>query len=85
MRRAGGTDPRDAKHEAKIRNEQIKMRASALNTLGIALVGSAFVLPVIRDDNLGALLELKTWVWIVTGFGLHWLGTLVLGAMRRED
>ena len=61
------------------------MRAGALNTLGIASLGSAFVLPVIRDDNLGTLPELKTWVWIVIGFSLHWLGTLMLGSMRRED
>lgn len=68
-----------------IHNERVKMRANALNALGIALVGSAFVFPVIRDDNPGALLELSAWVWILMGFALHQAGMYALGSMKAQD
>ena len=61
------------------------MRAGSLNTLGIALVASAFVFPVIRDNNLGALLEARTWIWIFAGGGLHiWAGA-TLGSLKAEE
>ena len=66
-------------------NERVKMRAGAFNAFGIALVGAAFVFPVIRDEDLAALLELRTWVWIFLGGGLHLLGVRHLGTMKRED
>lgn len=73
------------KFQAKVHNERVKMQAGALNALGVALVGAAFVFPVIRDDNPAALLEWRTWVWIVLGAGLHRLGVAYLGTMKPED
>lgn len=78
-------DPGQRKHDAKRFNEKLKLRAGALNALGIALVGSAFVFPVIRDQNPGALLEASTWVWIIVGIGLHLAAVATLSALRRED
>ena len=61
------------------------MRAGAFNTLGIALLGSAFILPVIRDSNLSALLEVRTWVWIFVGAGLPMAGVKALGRIKPEE
>ena len=62
--------PRKSKYAAKRYNEKVKLRANLLNALAVALIGAAFVFPVIRDANLVALLEPETWVWILTGGGL---------------
>ena len=78
-------DPGQRKHDAKVHNEKVKLQASAINALGIALVGSAFVFPVIRDQNPAALLSLETWVWIIVGIGLHLAARATLNGLRRED
>ena len=54
-------DPAQARRRAKIHNERFKMQASALNALGIAFTGAAFIFPVIRDGNLAALMDWMTW------------------------
>ena len=78
-------DPGSVRLRARIFNERIKMFASALNALAIAFIGAAFVFPIIRDDDLSALLTLKTWVWILAGLGLHGCVHAALGRLRRED
>ena len=78
-------DAGTAKLRARVFNERIKMFASALNALAVAFVGAAFVFPIIRDDDLTALLTLKTWVWILAGVGLHGCVHAALGRLRRED
>ena len=78
-------DPGERKHKAKVHNERVKMRAGAMNAIGVALVAAAFVFPVIRDDDPSALLEWRTWIWIVLGFVAHQAGATYLGRMKRED
>ena len=71
--------------QARTHNERMKMKSGAANALGIALVGSAFVFPVIRDENPAALLELRTWVWISAGTELHLPGVRSLQRLKREE
>ena len=78
-------DAVDTGLQARIHNERVKMQAGAANALGIALVGSAFVFPVIRDENPAALLELRTWVWISAGIGPHLPGVRSLQRLKREE
>ena len=52
------------KLRARIFDERLRMASGALNTVGVALFGAAFVFPVIRDENLSVLLEVDTWGWI---------------------
>ena len=66
---------------AKIFNERLKTIAGAANAIAVALVGAAFVFPVIRDQNPSALLEFGTWVWIAAGLGLHLLVLVLLEAV----
>ena len=73
------------KHEAKVGNEIRKMRANALNAIGIALAGAGFILPVVRDNNLAALLEGSTWIWISFALLLHLSATILLKGLEPED
>ena len=73
------------RHEAKVGNEIRKMRASALNAIGIALAGAGLILPVVRDNNLSALLEWSTWIWIFFAFVLHFFATAQLRRLKPED
>ena len=61
------------------------MRANALNAIGIAFVASAFIFPVIRDGDIAALLDWRTWTWAILGVGLHQYGLYYLGFMKSED
>ena len=73
------------RHEAKVGNEIRKMRATALNAIGIALAGAGFILPVVRDNNLAALLEWSTWIWIFFALLLHLSATILLKGLEPED
>ena len=70
---------------AKKHNEKVRLKASLYNALAVALIGAAFVFPIIRDENLLALLEARTWVWILAGIGLHWVALKQIDTMRPED
>ena len=76
---------RQRRRAAKVHNERVKMRAGAANAVGVAIVASAFIFPVIRDNDPGALLTVRTWVWIAVGGLLHWVATRYLDALRSED
>ena len=71
--------------EARKHNEKTKLRASLYNALAVALIGAAFIFPVIRDEDFAALLEIRTWVWILAGVGLHSLAYRQIDRLRRED
>lgn len=76
-------DDRAAKHRklaAKRLNEHLKLVASALNTIGIAVLGAAFILPAIGGSVGGGSIT-----WIAVAVGLHMCGHVALRFMRSED
>jgi type IV secretory pathway TrbD component len=77
----GEVDPEASarKLRAKRANERLKLAAGALNTLALATVGAAFIIPGVTS------LENVRWAWIPVGVILHLLAHLVLGLMKSED
>ena len=77
----GEVDPEASarKLRAKRTNEQVKLTAFSLNTLSLAVVGAAFVIPGVTS------LENVRWIWIPVGLVLHLLAHLLLGFMKSED
>jgi hypothetical protein len=57
----------------------VKLTTVSLNTLALAIVGAAFVIPGVTS------LENVRWAWIPVGLVLHLLAHLVLGFMKSED
>lgn len=78
-------DPKRRKLKARIFNERVKIFATSLNAIAIALIGAAVVLPVVRENNIAALAEPDTWAWLAAGTGLHGMAHWVLGALKSED
>ena len=71
-------------HHIKIKNEQIKLAAAALNTVAVAFVVSALVIPVARDGNFDKLFETMTVTWGLTGIIMHGVAQNVLGRLKPE-
>ena len=55
-------DDLNEKHELRLQNERTKLTANAFNAVSIALVGAGFVLPVVANRDLAALLRFDTWI-----------------------
>ena len=64
---------------AKRVNERLKLLASFLNTLGLAVIGAALVVPGI------ASLASVRWAWIPVGLVLHFAAQTALGLLRSEE
>ena len=79
-----GSRNRPERDPLKIYNERIKLLASLFNTLGIALIVSAFIIPVVREGDISVLGVFGDWVWLVLGGGLHLWAQIVLGMLRKE-
>jgi hypothetical protein len=72
-----------------IHNERVKLLASALNALGVALIVTGVIAPVAgvlyRGTERGAW---NDWwfvigaAWFLAGVGLHSAGQIVLGRVR---
>ena len=77
----GEVDPETSarKLRAKRNNERVKLTAVSLNTLALAILGAAFIVPGVTSfDNV-------RWAWIPIGFALHLLAHVVLGFLKSED
>ena len=79
------TDEAEDRHDIKLHNERTKLTANAFNAISIALVGAGFVIPVIANRDLGALLRIDTWIWISAGGGLHYVARKFLGLLKPES
>ena len=69
----------ERKLRAKRQNERVKLAASALNTLALAIAGAAFIVPGMTS------LENVRWTWIPVSLGLHICAHLVFTALKSED
>lgn len=65
---------------AKRFNEQLKLFAATLNTIGLTLFGSAVVIPFVA----GAL-NVFAAVWIILAVALHLSAQAALRKLRSED
>jgi hypothetical protein len=63
-----------------VRNERIKLLATALNNLALAFAISGVVVPIIGGRPFGGLLTL---VWFVLGAALHLCAQVVLGRLQE--
>lgn len=69
----------DRKLRAKRQNERIKLLASFLNTLSLAFLGAAFVVPGVTSiDNV-------RWIWFPVALALHVLGHLTFSFLKSEE
>lgn len=64
---------------AKRQNERVKLLASFLNTLALAIIGAAFVVP-----GVGSLSSVR-WAWIPVGLVLHFSAQTALGLLKSEE
>jgi hypothetical protein len=69
----------ERKLTARRTNEHLKLAASFLNTLALAIIGAAFVVPGVTS------LELVRWIWIPVGLLLHLTAHLMLRLLKSED
>jgi hypothetical protein len=67
------------KLRAKRTNEHLKLVAAFLNTLALAVIGAAFVIPGV------ASLEGVRWIWVPVGLFLHLLAHMMLRFLKSED
>jgi hypothetical protein len=67
------------KLRAKRTNEHLKLVASFLNTLALAVIGAAFVIPGVTS------LESVRWIWIPAGIILHLCAHVPLRLLKSED
>ena len=75
---------RDEKLAAKRYNERVKLTAGAINALGLALIISGMVFPVVRAGAPEALARPFTWIWVLAGMTLHVIAHVVLGLLKNE-
>lgn len=74
-------DPADARRRlrAKRQNERIKLAAGFLNTTGLAIIGTAFIVPIVNGADA------VRWPWIPFGLALHLSAQGLLSFLRSED
>lgn len=65
---------------AKRGNERLKLLASTFNTVGLTLVGTAIVVPMVAGG-----LTAYAVAWIIVAAGLHLLAHVTLGRLHSED
>jgi hypothetical protein len=67
----------ERKLKARRANEHLKLMASFLNTLSLAVIGAAFVIPGVTSLQGG--------IWIPAGLVLHLAAHLPLRLLKSED
>lgn len=71
--------PQERRLRAKRQNERLKLLVGFLNTLGLAILGAAFVIPGVSS------LAGVQWTWVCVGIGLHVVAQAVLQRLRSEE
>jgi hypothetical protein len=69
----------DRKLRARRQNERLKLASTSLNTLSLAIVGAAFIVPGV------VTLEAVRWIWIPIAAILHIAAHAVLRFLKSED
>jgi hypothetical protein len=70
---------RERKLRARRQNERLKLASTSLNTLSLAIVGAAFIVPGV------VTLEAVRWIWIPAAAVLHVSAHAVLRFLKSED
>ena len=64
-------------------NEHVKLLANALNTLGIATMGAALILPAVNTGV--ASISITNVIWLLAGVTLHFAAQATLRLLRSEE
>ena len=69
-----------SERDAKRFNESVRYLAGALNSLAVATIAGATIVPLLNDRAL------SVWflAWIALGFILHLVGHAVFGLLKRD-
>ena len=77
--------PDELRRRTRIHNEVSKLRATALNSVGVGLIVGGVLVPLIRSGEFLAFLQPGSLLWILIGVALHVAATRVLRALRLEE
>lgn len=72
---------KDRRLARKRYNEHVKLIATFLNTLSLAVIGTGLVIPVIG----GGPITLRSVIWILVGFGLHFCAHVAIDYLASEE
>lgn len=62
-------------------NEHVKLLSSFVNTLSLAILGAALVIPLVSTGEVPSV----NVIWISVGFALHLLAQTAIRLLRSED
>ena len=68
---------------AKRNNERVKLAATSLNALALALLGAAFLIPAL--SNAAVLLTVEPWFLLFVAVALHFGAQATLNLLQSED
>jgi hypothetical protein len=71
------------KHTAKRLNEHVKLTASYVNAMAIAIAGAAIIVPMVSSPD--ATLDRSRLSWFAGSLALHCAGHIVIRLLRREE
>lgn len=77
------TPDRERRLAAKRNNERVKLIATSLNAIALAVFGAAFVVPAIA--NPAVLLSAGPWILMSAALALHLGAHAVLRFLRSEE
>ena len=64
---------------AKRQNERLKLAVSFLNTMALAVVGTAFIIPGVTS------LDTVRWSWLPVALILHVTAQAIIGLLKSEE
>ena len=68
---------------AKRNNERVKLITTSLNTVGLAILGTAFIVPAI--NNVAVLLAPGPWILLIVATALHVTAHGFIRFLRSEE
>lgn len=70
------------KLEARRFNERVKLFANYANTLGVAVLAGAVIVPAVNQQTPGAPVH---WLWVPASLVLHIAGLIELQFLKPEE
>lgn len=88
---ADGASPRERPDSNLVRNERLKLTATFLNNVAIAVIGASFIAPffaVLYGLGTVEAAQLRTFAiaaptWLLIGVGIHMAARAILGLLQE--
>ena len=77
------TPDQERRLAAKRKDERVKLIATSLNAVALAVFGAAFLVPAVA--NPAVLLSSGPWILMLTALALHFGAHAVLQFLRSEE